>query len=249
MPEPIERRNVYELVAERLLDRINERRLRPGDTLPTERKLTEAYRVGRSSVREALRMLQSAGVITPAGKGTFVVAEYATPLNHSLHLLLTLDEANLLELFEVRKILEGETAALAALRRGAEDLARMRQAIEQMVAGLSGQDRYIEADLQFHLTIAASTRNRIALRMMQAIRGLLQRALASIYQIPGSPQRSIEQHRVILEAIARGDGDGARRAMLEHLLRVERDIQHTIAAPPEGVSPAVTVAQVGSRGR
>lgn len=245
MPDPIERRNVYELVAERLLERINERRLRPGDALPTERELTAAYRVGRSSVREALRMLQSAGVIRPAGKGVFAVAEYATPLNHSLHLLLTLDEANLLELFELRKILEGEASALAALRRNDEELGRMRRAIEEMVAGVSAQDRYIAADLQFHLTIAASTRNRIALRMMQAIRGLLQRALASIYQIPGSPQRSIEQHRTILDAITRQDPEGARRAMLDHLLRVERDVQHTIASPPETAAPSL--AQAGRR--
>jgi GntR family transcriptional repressor for pyruvate dehydrogenase complex len=240
--DPIERRNVYELVAERLLERINERGLRPGDALPTERELTEVYRVGRSSVREALRMLQSSGVISPAGKGVFVVAEYATPLNHSLHLLVTLDEANLLELFEVRKILEGETAAIAALRSNDEDLGRMGQAIEDMVAGLSAQDRYIAADLQFHLTIAASTRNRIALRMMQAIRGLLQRALASVYQIPGSPERSIEQHRTILEAVTRRDPDGARRAMLDHLLRVERDIQHTIASPPDAAAPSLVQA-------
>jgi GntR family transcriptional repressor for pyruvate dehydrogenase complex len=236
--DPIERRNVYELVAERLLERINERGLRPGDALPTERELTEAYRVGRSSVREALRMLQSSGVISPAGKGVFVVAEYATPLNYSLHLLVTLDEANLLELFEVRKILEGETA----LRGNDEDLGRMGRAIEDMVAGLSAQDRYIAADLQFHLTIAASTRNRIALRMMQAIRGLLQRALASVYQIPGSPERSIEQHRTILEAVTRRDPDGARRAMLDHLLRVERDIQHTIASPPDAAAPSLVQA-------
>src|SRR3990170_256426 len=86
MDEPIERRTVYELVAERLLEHISQRRLRPGDALPTERELTQVYHVGRSSVREALRMLQSNGLIKPAGKGVFVVAEFANPLNHSLHL-------------------------------------------------------------------------------------------------------------------------------------------------------------------
>ncbi len=231
MDEPIERRNVYELVAERLLEHISHRRLRPGDPFPTERELTQVYHVGRSSVREALRMLQSNGLIKPAGKGTFVVAEFANPLNHSLHLLLTLRETDLRELFEVRKILEGETAALAAARRTEEDLARMEQAIAQMVEGLAAQDRYIEADLRFHLTVAAATRNRIAVRMMQAVRDLLQRALASIYYIPGSPQRSIEQHRQILEAIAHGDAEGARRRMHEHLARVEGEIEHMIAAP------------------
>jgi GntR family transcriptional repressor for pyruvate dehydrogenase complex len=140
MDEPIERRTVYELVAERLLEHISQRRLRPGDALPTERELTQVYRVGRSSVREALRMLQSNGLIKPAGKGVFVVAEFANPLNHSLHLLLTLRETDLRELFEVRKILEGETAALAAARRTDEDLAQMERAIVEMVEGLAAQD-------------------------------------------------------------------------------------------------------------
>jgi len=245
--EPIERRNVYELVAGRLLEHISQRRLRPGDALPTERELTQVYRVGRSSVREALRMLQSNGLIKSAGKGAFVVAEFANPLNHSLHLLLALRETDLRELFEVRKILEGETAALAAARRTEDDLAQMERAIAEMVEGLAAQDWYIEADLRFHLTIAAATRNRIALRMMQAVRDLLQRALGSIYHIPGSPQRSIEQHRLIFEAIARGDGDGARRRMQEHLARVERDIQHMIAASPDRVEEESSVVSGGRR--
>ena len=247
MDEPIERRTVYELVAERLLEHISQRRLRPGDALPTERELTQVYHVGRSSVREALRMLQSNGLIKPAGKGVFVVAEFANPLNHSLHLLLTLRETDLRELFEVRKILEGETAALAAARRTDEDLAQMERAIVEMVEGLAAQDWYIEADLRFHLTIAAATRNRIALRMMQAVRDLLQRALSSIYHIPGSPQRSIEQHRLILDAIARGDAAGARRQMQEHLARVERDVQHMIAAPTD--RPAEETPTVSAGGR
>ena len=247
MDEPIERRTVYELVAERLLEHISQRRLRPGDALPTERELTQVYHVGRSSVREALRMLQSNGLIKPAGKGVFVVAEFANPLNHSLHLLLTLRETDLRELFEVRKILEGETAALAAARRTDEDLAQMERAIVEMVEGLAAQDWYIEADLRFHLTIAAATRNRIALRMMQAVRDLLQRALSSIYHIPGSPQRSIEQHRLILDAIARGDAEGARRQMQEHLARVERDVQHMIAAPTD--RPAEETPTVSAGGR
>lgn len=247
MDEPIERRTVYELVAERLLEHISQRRLRPGDALPTERELTQVYHVGRSSVREALRMLQSNGLIKPAGKGVFVVAEFANPLNHSLHLLLTLRETDLRELFEVRKILEGETAALAAARRTDEDLAQMERAIAEMVEGLAAQDWYIEADLRFHLTIAAATRNRIAWRMMQAVRDLLQRALSSIYHIPGSPQRSIEQHRLILDAIARGDAEGARRQMQEHLARVERDVQHMIAAPTD--RPAEETPTVSAGGR
>jgi len=225
---PIERRKVYELIAEHLLGQISERSLKPGDPLPTERELAESYRVGRSSVREALRMLESRGLIKPSGNGAFAVAEYGNPLSHSLHFLLTLEEASLLEIYEVRKILEVEAAGLAAARRTDEDLAHMAAAIDEMSAGLSSQERYIEADLQFHLAVATATGNRIALRMMHAIRDLLHRALASIYHIPGSPQRSITQHREILAAISAGDAEAARARMREHLLRVERDIHDVL---------------------
>jgi GntR family transcriptional repressor for pyruvate dehydrogenase complex len=224
MSQLIERRKVYELIAEHLQGQIVDRRLKPGHALPTERELSESYRVGRSSVREALRMLESKGLIKDSGGGAFTVAEYGNPLSLSLQLLLTLDEANLLELYEVRKILEVESAGLAAARQTGEDLTRMSAAIDGMVAGLSAQDDYIAADLQFHLAVAAATRNRIALYMMHAIRDPLHRALASIYHIPGSPERSIQQHRDILAAISDRDADAARARMREHLQRVENDI-------------------------
>ena len=115
--EPIERKKVYELIAERLVQEISDRRLTPGDELPRERELAEVYRVGRSSVREALRMLESKGLIASPGSGRLVVAEYANPLNHSLALLLEMHDGDLQELFEVRRILEVESAGLAALRR------------------------------------------------------------------------------------------------------------------------------------
>ncbi len=229
MESPIERRKVYEQLAERLLARISQRRLRPGDPLPTERELTRLYRVGRSSVREALRMLESKGLIKPVGHGAFVVAEYGNPLNDSLNLLLALKETSLRELFEVRKILEVASAGLAASRRTAADLEAMRGAIDEMVSGLAAQDRYIAADLQFHLTVAASTRNKVAVHMMHAIRGALQEALRSIYHIPGSAQQSIAQHREILDAIASGDADEARARMWAHLARVEGDVNGTRA--------------------
>ena len=90
--QPLERRKVYEQIAEQLLAQISSGRLRPGDVLPPERELTESFGVGRSSIREALRMLESQGVISAANGGALVVADAASPLNSSLRLLFTLDE-------------------------------------------------------------------------------------------------------------------------------------------------------------
>src|ERR671921_497865 len=91
-PVPVDRRKVYEQVAEQLLSQIGARHLKTGDPLPPERELTESFGVGRSSIREALRMLESQGVITSVNGGAFVVADAANPLNSSLRLLFTLDE-------------------------------------------------------------------------------------------------------------------------------------------------------------
>jgi GntR family transcriptional regulator, transcriptional repressor for pyruvate dehydrogenase complex len=240
--EPIERRKVYEQVAERLLAEIADRRLRPGDHLPPERSLAESYRVGRSSVREALRMLESRGLIRSVGHGAFQVADYANPLNQSLGLLLSLRDGDLLELYEVRRIMEVEAAGLAATRRGKGDLERMRTALDEMALGLSSRDRYIAADVDFHLAIARATGNRMASHMMDAVRDVMRRALSSIYSIPGSPERSADQHRQIFEAIAAGRPDEARDRMRDHLLRVEGEIRHLLGEIRDGAiqAPAET---------
>jgi GntR family transcriptional regulator, transcriptional repressor for pyruvate dehydrogenase complex len=222
--QPIQRQKTYELVAEQLLAEISSRRLKPGDTLPPERELVQSYRVGRSSVREALRILESKGLIRSRGDGAFSVADYLNPLNESLDLLLAVDAADYAELFEVRRIVEGEAAALAASRRANLELARMGEAIEEMVEGLSSEERFIAADLRFHMVIAEATRNRVVVHLMNAIRALLHRSLSSSYHIAGSPERAIEMHRLILEAIEAKRPEDARLRMHEHVASVERDI-------------------------
>jgi GntR family transcriptional regulator, transcriptional repressor for pyruvate dehydrogenase complex len=225
---PIERRKTYELVAERLTEEIRSRVLTAGDLLPPERELVASFGVGRSSIREALRMLESRGLIEGRGNGTFAVARLTNPLNHSFNLLLEADEADVAELFEIRRILEGESAALAAARRTRPQLDQMGGEIDGMIAGLSSEEEFIQADLRFHLKIAEATGNRVATHLMHAIRGLLQRALASSYHVAGSPERAIEMHRLILEAIRDRRPDLARERMQKHVESVERDIRGAV---------------------
>jgi GntR family transcriptional regulator, transcriptional repressor for pyruvate dehydrogenase complex len=226
--QPIARRKTYELVAERLVEMIGEGVLRPGDALPTERELTDSFQVGRSSVREALRMLESQGVIRGANAGAFVVAEAMNPLNSSLRLLFALDErAGLHDLFELRRILECEAAALAAERRTDEHLQEMDAAIEEMAGGLGDAqgDRFIDADLRFHLALAGATGNRLVLHSMHAVRDVLRRALMTVYTIPQSPESAVVEHRAVREAVAAGDAERARRQMAAHLARVQTDVE------------------------
>jgi GntR family transcriptional repressor for pyruvate dehydrogenase complex len=215
---PIERRKLYEQIAEQLLGQIGSRRLKSGDVLPPERELTESFGVGRSSIREALRMLESQGVIRSVNGGAFVVADAANPLNSSFRLLFALDErAGMRDLFELRRILECEAAALAAERRTDDHLVEMDAAVAEMDASLVASGRgegFIEADLRFHLAVAEATANRLVLHSMQAVREAVRRALMTVYVIPGSPESAVVEHRAIRAAIAAGDPD-----------RVETDVE------------------------
>jgi GntR family transcriptional repressor for pyruvate dehydrogenase complex len=215
--EPIERPNTYELLAQRLLDSIASGEIADGDPLPSERELVERFGVGRSSVREALRTLQSKGLIHQRGKGRFVTAEPQAPVSSSLQVLLELHECDRRELFEIRSVLEGETAAFAAERRSDEDLVAIAATVEQMAANLDTAESYIDGDLQFHLAIARACRNRFALHMMHAIRDVLRLSLLAHFEIPGAPETSVAHHRAIYAAIAARDPETARRRMHEHL--------------------------------
>jgi GntR family transcriptional repressor for pyruvate dehydrogenase complex len=227
--QPVERRKVYEQIAEQLLGQISSRRLKPGDALPPERELTESFGVGRSSIREALRMLESQGVIAGVNGGAFVVADASGPLNSSLRLVFSLDErAGMHDLYELRRILECEAAALAAERRGDEHLADMEAAIAEMDAALAhagNGDGFIDADLRFHLAVAEATGNRLVLHSMQAVREVVRRALLAAMLIPSSPESAVVEHRAIREAIAAGDPKRARQEMRAHLARVEHDVE------------------------
>ena len=226
--DPIARRKTYELVAERLVAMIGEGALRSGDALATERELTERFAVGRSSVREALRMLESQGVIRAAGGTSFVVADAVNPLNSSLRLVFALDErTGLHDLFELRRILECEAAALAAERKRPENLIEMDEATDEMAAALAEPDHadsFIDADLRFHLALAEATGNRLVVHSMHAVRDVLRRALLTVYRIPQSPESAVGEHRRIRDAIAAGDAARARDEMRAHLDRVELDV-------------------------
>jgi len=230
--QPVARRKVYEQVAEQLLGQVVARRLKPGDVLPPERELTESFGVGRSSIREALRMLESQGVISAVNGGSFVVSDAASPLNSSLRLMFTLDDrTGIHDLFELRRILEVEAAALAAGRHGGGHLDEMDAAIEEMATSLddNGGDRFIDADLRFHLAVAEATGNRLVLHSMQAVRDVVRRALMTVFVIPQSPESAVVEHRGIRAAIASGDPARARQEMTDHLVRVEADVEKGVS--------------------
>lgn len=206
---------------------IHTRQLKPGDLLPPERELAEQFNVSRTVVREAVRVLKAKGLVqVHRGSGVVVTAVSPEHVRESISLFLRLDDGNLeyCHLAELRRMVEIEIAGLAAQRATAEDLARMESEMQRMesvrdkiVGDEAAREVFAQADVDFHLAIAAASRNPLLPVLFSPLVDLLISQRLEAIDRPGALEQGMLYHRDILEAIRRGDEKGAREAMREHL--------------------------------
>ncbi|HGM5582771.1 TPA: FadR/GntR family transcriptional regulator [Pseudomonas putida] len=193
---------------------------KPGDKLPSENTLVREYGVSRTVVREALSKLQAAGLVQARhGIGTFVIERQA----RSGLRVGAESAASVRDLLELRIGLEGQAAALAALRRNDRQLAQMRQALDDYQDLAAAGDSCIEADRRFHLLIAEATGNLYFSEMMAQLGdGLIPRkrmaqAERAGANLAGHAYLANLEHEAILNAIRRQDPEAARAAICLHL--------------------------------
>jgi GntR family transcriptional repressor for pyruvate dehydrogenase complex len=166
------------------------------------------------------------------GRGTFITDGTSYSMRQSLDRMLRVGQAEGSGfLAEVREILEPEIAGRAAARADAEDLASMREQIRIMDEARKDPDAFIEADLDFHLTLAESAANPIILSLIDSIVGLLREQRMGIFQVEGGPERGQYHHKKIMEAIEHKDSAGAREAMKAHLRQVREDSRRAPSGP------------------
>lgn len=219
----VSRPRLYERLVEQLLDFISSAGLGPGDLLPAERDLAERMGVSRATLAQALVALEVLGVID-VQHGTGAVLVYRPSIASVLRELRE-HRDRMPETVEARSTLEVKLAALAAERRTAGDLAAVDAAVERMAAEIAGGSRGTAGDELFHQAVAAAAHSSILASMMSFISELVRETrLASLGQ-PGRPERSLESHRAIAEAIRSGDPAAAAAAMQAHIdLVAETDI-------------------------
>lgn len=228
-----QRRRLYEGIVQELHHLIQQGQLKHGARLPSERLMAEQFKVSRSSVREAIRSLELQGlVVSKRGSGTFINTDNLDSLVSLIAATLSSGTDNLLEIFEVRHLLEPQIAAVAAQRATHEDVHWLSGILEeqqrQIMEGMTG----VEADTAFHFALASSTHNSALVKVVSAVEDILKRSRDQSLQEPGRPRRSLESHRRILEMIAAGDTRGAREAMEHHLTSVEPSV-HSVGQSPE----------------
>ncbi len=218
--EPVRRSRIYENIVEQIQRLIQQGELGPGDQLPPERVLAETFQVSRASVREALRALELRGLIEGRqGGGTFVRALSTDDLIPSMASAL-LAGAEMDQLMEVREMIEPHIAELAALRATPEAIGELATLLELQAARVERGEIPIEEDTAFHNALAVTAGNGVLQRMLQLIVDLLEASRARWFQFPDRPAKSLAGHRLVLEAIRRGDGAGAYEAMAAHVRSV-----------------------------
>ncbi len=203
---------------------IADRRWIAGEKLPPEAELCSALKVGRSTLREALKSLAFIGMVRMrAGDGTYVAEPSGGVLDRILAKGLLKTEKDLADVCETRMILETELAALAAERATDRDIALLQALLAKGEERLSGDARpYSEVDLDFHLAVANCSQNKLLPRLLMDIRGLLVEWITKSQELPGLRDNAHEQHKRILKSIAGRDSESARKEMQAHLETFQR---------------------------
>lgn len=223
----IKPKKIYEEVSEAILAMIKNGTLKPGDKLLPVHQLAEQFQVGRSAVREALSALRAMGLIEmKQGEGTYVRNFDASSLTTSLNATLLMKQEDIVNLLEVRKVLEVGAARAAAVKRTEENLHNMQHWLDEMQKSIGDENAGEQADFRFHMAIAEASHNNILLELMNHVSEMIAETIGEtrriiLYGEQTTAERLLEEHRKIYEAVLGNDIEAAQQAMQDHLTNVE----------------------------
>lgn len=224
--QPIKPKKVSTQIAEQIRSSILAGEFAPGDKLPPERELAEMFGVSRPSVREALNLLASSGlVMSYQGGGTVVKSLVETSSANPLSELIRVQQDRALDVIEVRKCMESWTAWYAAQRALPDDIRRMEEILAGMKHNLELKQPSEDLDANLHIVIARATHNIVWLHLMQslfdAMKEFQQTVWRAVYLTHEDHQLLYEHHSAIVQAIKAREPQAARDAMVHHLTFAE----------------------------
>src|SRR6056297_3324532 len=228
--EPIKKVRLSERVIEAIREMIVEDNFNPGDKFYSENELTKKLEVSRSSIREAVRILEATGLVTVQhGKGIFISDSMKQEME-AFSSWLKNNETALIEHFDVRLIIDPKAAAASARNADYNDIEKMEevcrdfyhQTKEKNTAGL------IKCDEEFHRLLAKSTKNKTLYFVMKTMTNSLSEGWISSLHVPGRTEKTVDEHKAILDAIVQGDPKSAEKAMIEHLNKAVADIRSSM---------------------
>jgi GntR family transcriptional repressor for pyruvate dehydrogenase complex len=223
MFKPIKKTRIYEEIVDEIKNLISQGRLKWGDQLPTERELSETFKVSRTSVREAFRVLESQGFLEiRQGDGTYVADNAIDILVQPLASFILKEKDYQIELFEMRQLLESQLAYLAAERATPEKMSKMEKILRRQEEEIANGETGLDSDSDFHHELAEAANNRILLHIINTTKEFLAESRESYLLGEERAKKSYPHHKRILSAIKKGDGELAAKAMREHIEDVEK---------------------------
>jgi GntR family transcriptional regulator, transcriptional repressor for pyruvate dehydrogenase complex len=227
--QPIKKARLAEAIADRIRELILDGTLPANKPLPGERQLAARFGVSRGSVRDALRVLETIGLIeTRHGQGTFPheldVDRLVAPLASVLTYRSDLRE----ELVDVRRMFEPAVARVAAARHTDDDLVDLQRIVDLQRRKLKSGGSAIVEDTAFHAALARATQNSVVIRIMATLNDLLIESRKLTLKQKGRPERSIQGHEAVVAALRRRDADAASLAMLMHIEQIAELMRHAV---------------------
>jgi DNA-binding FadR family transcriptional regulator len=236
---PVDREPAYTRVSAAIETKILSRELRSGDVLPAETDLAKQFRVHRSTVREALRRLENAGLVTrpPGAKRLIVSRPEAAQLASGMRHALVLHDVTFVAVWEAMMVIEPEVAALAAQRRTQADLAALTAASDAFKASPQGDPHAVEIVATFFELLGAASRNQVLILAKQSLtRALAPSLLKMIDTVPQARSRIADAQRRIIASLRDKNAEEARRWMAKHVRDFKRGYEVAGISPDTPIS-------------
>lgn len=230
MFKPVRPRRLADSAMEQIQELVAQGTLEPGAKLPPERELMALLSVSRTSLREAIRTLETMGLLRVApGRGTYVAERPVTSLSDDWFHWLLGHRQEVVQVLEVHEALEVKVAELAAGRIAEKDLSRLERSLTAMKRAVEQQDHeaLVAADASFHRIIREASGNQIIAQILNDLEDHVLDARRAIMALPSRVRRVVGDHEAIFGAIAGRDAEAARGSALEHVRRSKEELLGT----------------------
>ena len=210
-------------IADQLTEMISKRRFLPGDKLPNELELAEELQVSRTTLREALRILSTRGLVEARrGIGTFVTESRSV---HADYDVLKIQNTNVTarELYEMRLMFEPQAAYYAALRASDEELETIFRYGELDEEMIRRQDPlWDESEQKFHNSIASATHNQFITALLPIFNRAIHQGIMLANESPEVSEMTLHDHRILMQYLRDRNPEGAKTAMYLHIINTMR---------------------------
>lgn len=230
--EPIKKqKRIYETIIQRIKEAITDGKLSPGDKLPSERAMAEMFDVSRTSVKEAVTVLEASGIITVRpGVGMFIREDPLDDLLDKFYRILDESSADFFDLLELRQAIEGDAAYLAAKRMTSEEGEKLTELYNELLTMEKQGEAALKEDIAFHYFIVQTSKNQLMVEVFNLISDKIQSYLKESREFSKKDiwlnQDVMTEHANIFQTIIDKKPHAAREAMWEHHQKIkERYIQ------------------------